>query len=365
MRQKDCSTKGGYSHLKESERYKIEVLLADGKTVKAIGCLLKRNRSTIYREISRGTVMRERWDRLGEDPRYRANVAQAEHEKRGRNKERSLKIGKDKELEAYIRLWLVEKKFSPDAIIGQIKFEGLKFAGMICTKTLYNYIDAEIFSGISNKDLWQKRNKPHRKYRPVGRVSRTNRMCRSIEKRPKAVESRLEYGHWEGDTVKGPLGSKTSLVTLTERKSREEIIIKVASASQAEIKAAIDGLEQKYGPAFRVKFRSITFDNGVEFLDWRSLEVGLLGAGRRTTIYFAHSYSSWERGTNENHNRMIRRFIPKGTNIALLDEQEIQKIENWMNDYPRKILAYRTPRQEAQECLQSDASDRLMKFCRN
>lgn len=365
MERRNCSTKKGYVHLKESERFKIEVLLADGKKVAAIGRLLKRDKSTIYREIKRGTVMRERWDRLGEEPRYRANVGQAEHEKQGKKKERALKIGKDKEFEAYIRVWLVEKKFSPDAIIGQIKLDGLKFTGMICTKTLYNYIDAEIFSGISNKDLWQKRNKSRRKYRPVGRVSRTNRMCRSIEKRPKAVEDRLEYGHWEGDTIKGPLGAKASLVTLTERTSREEIIIQVASASQAEIKAAIDGLEQKYGPAFRVKFKSITFDNGVEFLDWRSLEISLLGAGRRTTIYFAHSYSSWERGTNENHNRMIRRFIPKGTNIALLDEQEVKRIEDWMNNYPRKILGYRTPKQVAVEHMQSSRSGLSYKFCRN
>jgi len=365
MERKNCSTKKTYVHLKESERYKIEVLLADEKTVEDVARLLGRDRSTIYREMKRGIVMRERWDRLGEYALYRAHVGQAEHEKRGKNKERALKIGKDSALEAYIRSKLTGKKFSPDAIIGQIKAEGLVFEGMICTKTLYNYIDAGIFCGISNKDLWQKRNKPKRKYRPVGRVSRTNRMCRSIEKRPKAVEDRQEYGHWEGDTVKGPLGSKASLITLTERKSREEIIIKVASATQEEIKAAIDGLEQRYGPAFRIKFKSITLDNGVEFLDWRSLEVSLLGAGRRTTIYFAHSYSSWERGTNENHNRMIRRFIPKGTNIALLDEQEVKTIEDWMNDYPRRTLAYKTPRQVAIESLQSSASEGRIKFCRN
>ena len=365
MRRRDCSTKGGYSHLKESERFKIEVLLADGRTVERIAKVLCRHRSTIYREIGRGTVMRERWDRLGEEAKYRANVGQKEYKKRGKNKERSLKIGKDKELEAYIRYWLVEKKFSPDAVIGKIKTEALKFEGMICTKTLYNYIDSEIFSGISNKNLWQKRNKAKRPYRSVGRVSRTNRMCRSIEKRPKAVDERLDYGHWEGDTVKGARGSKASLITLTERKSREEIIIKVASASQEEIKRALDGLEQKYGPAFKVKFKSITFDNGVEFLDWRSLEVSLLGVGRRTTIYFAHSYSSWERGTNENHNRMIRRFIPKGTNIALLDEQEIKNIEDWMNNYPRKILGYRTPKHVSNEGLRNSGFDRLIKFCRN
>lgn len=364
MRQKDCSTKGGYSHLKESERFQIEVLLADDKPVMEIAKLLRRHRSTIYHEINRGIVSRTQYD-LTEKAVYRADVGQREHVKRGKNKERSLKIGKDKGLEEYIRGKLIGKKFSPDAIIGQIKAEGLKFKGMICTKTLYNYIDAEMFSGISNKNLWQKRNKSKRKYKPVGRVSRTNRMCRSIEKRPKAVEERRDYGHWEGDTIKGPLGSTASLITLTERKSREEIIIKVPSASQAEIKTAIDGLEEKYGPAFKVKFKSITFDNGVEFLGWRELEASLLGTGRRTTIYFAHSYSSWERGTNENHNRMIRRFIPKGTNIALLDEQEVQGIEDWMNDYPRKILAYRTPRQAVQGFLQSSAFDRSIKFCRN
>lgn len=365
MRRRDCSTKGGYSHLKESERYKIEVLLADGRTVERIAVILRRHRSTIYREIGRGRVLRERWDRLGEEVKYRANVGQTECKKRGKNKERSLKIGKDKELEAYIREWLINKRYSPDAIIGKIKAEGLRFTGMICTKTLYNYIDEGIFSGISNKDLWQKRNKARRKYRPVGRVSRTNRMCRSIEKRPEGIEKRQDYGHWEGDTVKGPLGSRASLITLTERKSREEIIIKVGHTSQQEIKAAIDGLEQKYGQEFRSKFKSITFDNGVEFLDWRSLEISVLDKGRRTTVYFAHSYSSWERGTNENQNRMIRRFVPKGTNIALLDEQDVQRIEDWMNDYPRKILGYRTPRQVAAGCLQNSSFDRRFKFCRN
>lgn len=359
-----CSTKKRYTHLKESERYKIEVLLADRKKVAEIAKLLHRHKATIYREIERGAVARLQYD-LTEKVEYRAHVALAEYEKRGRNKERPLKIGKDKELESYIRIKLIDERFSPDAIIGGIKVSGKRFTGMICTKTLYNYIDKGIFSGISNKDLWQKRNKKHRKYRPVGRVSRKNRMCRSIEKRPLAVEKRIDYGHWEGDTLKGPLGSKVSLITLTERKSREEIIIKVGRASQAEIKAAFDELERKYGQGFKSKFKSITFDNGVEFLDWRSLEISILGKGRRTTIYFAHSFSSWERGTNENHNRMIRRFIPKGTDIADLAESKINDIEDWMNNYPRKILAYKTPKQVVAGYLQSNSFDQEFKFCRN
>ena len=228
---------------------------------------------------------------------------------------------------------------------------------MITTKTLYNYIEAGIFAGISNQNLWQKRNKKKRGYKTVSRVNTKNKDCRSIEDRPKKINNRLEYGHWEGDTVKGRLGSKTGLFTLTERKSREEIIVKVEQATQEAIKAAIDGLEIKYGKNFKVKFKSITFDNGVEFLGWKSLELSLSKSEkRRTMIYFAHSYSSWERGTNENQNRMIRRFVPKGVDIADFSDKEIQEIEDWMNNYPRKILGYKTANQAAKECLQSDSS---------
>lgn len=365
MEPKNCSTdRKKYIHLRERERYKIEVLLETGKEVKEIARILGRDRTTIYREIERGSVSRIRSD-LSERRQYRANVGQSEYGRRGRNKERSLKIGKDQELEEYIRIKLVEERYSPDVIIGEIKAKGLKFGGMICTKTLYNYIDAGIFSGISNKNLWEKRKKRRRKYRPVGRTSRTNRLCRSIEKRPQKVNKRLEYGHWEGDTLKGAARTKVSLLTLTERKSREEIVIRLENGTQDAIKEAIDGLEREYGQVFKTKFKSITFDNGAEFLDWQELEISILDKGRRTTIYFAHSYSAWERGTNENHNRMIRRFIPKGMDIADYSGTDIDKIEEWMNNYPRKILGYMTPKQVAAGCLQSNRSDLGVKICRN
>jgi IS30 family transposase len=341
-------------HITERERFKIEGLLEGKKSVDEIALILGRDRSTIYHEKRRGTIRRLGYDFV-EKEAYRANVGQADYEKQGRNKERSLKIGKDKELEAYIRIKLIKEKFSPDAIIGQIEADGLVFVGIITTKTLYNYIDAGFFAGISNKDLWQKRNKKKRGYKKVFRVNTQNRECRSIEERPKKVDNRVEYGHWEGDTIKGPMGSRAGLFTLTERKSREEIIIKIAECTQAAIREAIDELEVSYGVAFKVKFKSITFDNGVEFLGWRLLEVSLLKpAASRTTIYFAHSYSSWERGTNENQNRMIRRFVPKGTNIANISDKEVQWIQDWMNNYPRKILGYKTANQMARACLQSN-----------
>jgi transposase, IS30 family len=354
MESKNCTIKKQrYTHLAETDRYKIEALLEGKKVADEIAVLLRRDRSTIYREIKRGTIRRTQTN-LTEKDTYRAHSAQADYIKQGRNKERSLKIGKDRRLEAYIRIKLIEERFSPDAIIGQIKANGLEFEGIITTKTLYNYIDAGIFSGISNKNLWEKRKKKRRGYKALTRMNSKNKEARSIEDRPKEIDSRVEYGHWEGDTVKGSLTGLTRLLTLTERKTREEIIIKLEQGTQEVIKLAIDDLEAKYGVAFKIKFKSITFDNGVEFLGWKSLEISTMGAiERRTTIYFAHSYSSWERGTNENQNRMIRRFIPKGTDIADVSEKQVKWIQDWMNNYPRKILGYKTAKQAAQECFQS------------
>lgn len=355
MKPKDCTTKSKkYVHLSERERYKLEGLLEAKKDVEEISIIMRRDRSTIYREINRGVVSRTQYD-CSEKEQYRANVGQSDYVRQGKNKERGLKIGKDKELEEYICNKILNEQFSPDAVIGEIKLKGLKFAGMICTKTLYNYIDAGILAGISNESLWQKRSKKKHKYKTISRVNTKNRECRSIEDRPKRINNRIEYGHWEGDTVKGPRGAKSGLFTLTERKTREEIIIKLRQSTQECIKEALDELEIKYGIEFKIKFKSITFDNGVEFLNWKYLEVSVLVLGaRRTTIYFAHAYSSWERGTNENQNRMIRRFVKKGANIAEFSEEEIQIIEDWMNNYPRKKLGYKTAKQVAQECLQSN-----------
>ena len=226
---------------------------------------------------------------------------------------------------------------------------------MICTKTLYNYIDAGIFSGISHKDLWEKSKHKKRLYKTVVRVTTRNRRAKSIEERPERVNDRSEYGNWEGDTVKGCRGSKSALLTLTERKTRQEIIIKISQATHQAVQSAFDKLEIKLGNDFKVKFKSITFDNGSEFLNWESLEASTLKeSDKRTTIYFAHSYSSWERGTNENHNRMIRRFVYKGLNIDGFSDEEIKKVEDWMNNYPRRILGYNTPSQAAKECLQNN-----------
>jgi IS30 family transposase len=347
MGQTNCTTKrAGYKHFTEAERYKLEGLLEGKLPVPKIAEKLNKHKATVYREINRGSITRIS-SNLEEIFVYRANVAEKDYKTRVANRERSLKIGKDKSLEEHIRKKLLNDRYSPDAIIGEIKLKRIEFKGMICTKTLYNYISDGIFSGITNANLWEKRKIRKRKHKKIKRLKKRYQMPKRIDQRPEEINSRTEYGHWEGDCIKGPAKKgNESLFTLTERISREEIIIKIKGSRQSEILQSINDLEVKYGAGFINKFKTITFDNGVEFLDWEAIEGSSLKEGiKRTQVYFAHPYSAWERGSNENHNRMIRRFIPKGRSIAAVTEDEVNKIENWMNNYPRKILGYKTPNQ--------------------
>lgn len=345
MEQLDCITKRGkYKHFNERQRYKLEGYIEARLGIKDIAKKLNKHQSTIYREIKRGQIKRID-SHLKEYTAYRANAAQNDYARKVTNRERSLKIGKDKALEEHIRKRILKDKCSPDAVIGEIKQRGLRFKGIICTKTLYSYIDKGILVGISNANLWEKRKQKKKKHRQIQRICLRNKGSRSIEERPKEVNERLEYGHWEGDCVKSRQKKKSGLFTLTERKSREQIILKIKALTQESILEAMNKLENKYQGCFEDKFKSITFDNGGEFLDWEGIERSCLNQEKRTLTYFAHPYSSWERGTNENQNRMIRRFIPKGTDISKISNQEIKRIEGWMNNYPRKILGYKTARE--------------------
>lgn len=336
---------GKYKHLSERDRYRLEGYLESGLTVKAIAEKLNSHISTIYREIKRGQVKRINSD-LTEYWAYRANTAHSDYEEKATNRKHPLKIEKYKELALYIQKKILKHKYSPDVIIGELKRENQKLKGLICTKTLYNYIDKGAFEGITNYSLWEIRKRRKRRYKQVTRISLKNKGSRSIEERPEAVNKRLEYGHWEGDCIVGVRnGKKDGLFTLSERMTREEIIVKIKSLTQDSISRALNKLEADYGGYFRGKFKSITLDNGREFLDWEAIERSGLGGEKRTLVYFAHPYSSWERGTNENQNRMIRRFIPKGTDISKLSDKDIKRIEDWMNNYPRRILGYRTPKE--------------------
>lgn len=213
----------------------------------------------------------------------------------------------------------------------------------VCAKTIYNLIDRGRIAGVSNESLWEKRKRGKTRRTLHRQRKRPVNIGRRIEDRPEAAERRLEAGHWEIDLV---IGTKTKgsavLLTLTERKTRRLIIRKLRNRTQKTVVRAINGIERQMGTeAFRTVFKSITADNGSEFLDHESLERSV-SSGARTHIYYAHPYSSWERGSNENANRMIRRFIPKGSDISTFSRNRIREIENWLNNYPRRILNFET-----------------------
>lgn len=333
------SKKKKYLTLKE--RYKIEALKKAGLKNSEIAVQIGKSDRTIRREINRGTIKLLNTD-LTYRYEYCADVAQRKYEENASNKGPGLKIGNDHDLAQYIEDKIINDKYSPDAVIGEINNSKNKFKTIICTKTLYSYIDKGIFMYLTNKHLWVKRKGYKRKYKRVSKIALNNTKSRSIEERPEEVNNRETKGHWEMDCVVSGRGSKAVLLVLTERLARTTKIFKMKRKTQEEVAKVLDKLERKYKGNFKEIFKSITMDNGCEFVNQKLIEKSLYTKDPRTIAYYAHPFSSWERGSNENTNKIIRRFIPKGSNISKYKEKEIKRIENWINNYPRRILGYKS-----------------------
>lgn len=234
-------------------------------------------------------------------------------------------------------------EYSPAAVVGEIKRLGLTFKTEISEKTIYNYIDKGIFYGISRESL-PEHGERKRKYDKVERKKAARApQGESIEERPQEINDRQTFGHWEGDCVCGKKRTKETLFVLSERLTRNEIIIKMPDQTAASVVAALNKLECRFGKKFSQIFKSITFDNGSEFMDCAGIEKSVYGKDRkRTKVYYCHPYSAYERGTNENINKMIRRFLPKGTDFRKVTAAYIQRVETWINNYPREILGFET-----------------------
>ena len=332
------SRKGKY--LNRNERILIEGFLKAGKGNSWIAAILERDRGTIRREIARGMAERIHTD-LTVSIRYNADRAQDVQELNATAKGPAVKLRANRVAVRFISYYILVKQWSPEAIAARMKAKRMEEA--VCAKTIYNYIDRGEIPGVRNETLLEKRNRGRKHKRLHRRPKRGIPLGHGIDDRPKEIEERKEFGHWEIDLVVGGKGKgSVALLTLTERKSRKEILRKLKNKTQASVIRAINGIERQMGTeAFRVVFKSITADNGSEFLDHEVLERSMFG-GWRTHIYYAHPYSSWERGSNENANRIIRRFIPKGCDISKYTKKQIQEIEDWMNNYPRKILNFET-----------------------
>ncbi len=147
----------------------------------------------------------------------------------------------------------------------------------------------------------------------------------SIERRPIEIFSRTSFGHWEMDSVVGKQKSKPILLVLTERLTRYEIIIPLPDKTAASVINALNELEKEYGYLFHLVFKTITVDNGSEFSDCKGMERSINGNIKRTKIYYCHPYSSWERGSNENQNKLIRRYFPKGTDFSEVSGESLKR----------------------------------------
>jgi len=340
------TSKRKWKQLTEKDRYHLEAYFNAGMRTQEIAERMGYSRRTIERERALGLTeqlkpaskniktcgdLQKQWV-------YLADVAQRRHEENSACKGRPLKIGNDHRLVEYIESKIKNEKWSPAAVLGDLEQKGWPFATLICVKTLYNYIDRDLFLGISNKDLLQKKKAAKQAVRKVRKVAWNNRAGKSIEERPDEVNQRKEFGHWEIDLVVGRQGSKPVILTLVERQTRKSIYVLVKNKTQKEVLQAVRRAHRRVKGDFTQVFKSITADNGSEFLDSK----GLQKAAKCDEVYYAHPFSSWERGSNENGNRILRRFLPKGTDFSTLKPRDLKRIEDWVNNYPRKIFGYKT-----------------------
>jgi IS30 family transposase len=331
----------------------MEALLRAGTSAREIAGILGIHRSTVYYEMKKGSYVHRNSD-WTEETRYSADLAELKTRQAETGKGPALKIGNDHRLAEYIERKISKEKYSPAAVLGEIQAKGLKFSVTIHSpNTIYSYIDKGVFLNLTNKDLPIRGNKKHT-YNRIRTVKRSPRGD-SIEQRPPEIRDRGTFGHWEMDTVVSARGSLKALLVLTERLTRREIIRLLPDKTTASVVRALDEIELGMGGGFRSLFRTITCDNGTEFSDVSGIERSVTG-GSRTKTYFCHPYSSYERGSNENANRLIRRWQPKGSVFEDLTEEQVQSLEDWANNYPRKIHGWRCAEDLFQDHLHSSVN---------
>ena len=337
-----------FRHLTRRDRDKIEALYNTGHSVQEIAEILGFHRSSLYREISFGKYNHRNSD-WTETVKYSADKAQRHADYCNTAKGAPLKLGNRYDWIELVEDLIVKEKMSPEVALGHInRFHLSNFR--VCTRTLYNYIDIGMFLNVSNKDLTFK-GKRKRKYRKT-RTAKRLLKGKSIEERPAEIAERSTFGHWEMDTVVGKRKKGEVLLVLTERMTRYEIVVKMLDKSAASTVKAINKLEKDFGSAFSKVFKTITCDNGKEFADYEQIEKSCRHKDGRTLVYFCHPYSSFERGSNEKQNQMLRRFVKKGTPIENYTKTQIRQVMNWLNNYPRPMFEFFT----SQEYFESELS---------
>lgn len=305
------------SKLTTEDRFKIETLYNAGQNANQIAIQLGRHKSTISRELSRNSV----------DGVYKHDNAEK------LTKQRKSSCGRIKLTEdnwTFVRS-LIYLKWSPEQISGWLK-ENPGIGFYVSDQWIYEYIRENQANGGDLYVELRRQGRPYRngKFRPYkGKIK--DRI--SIEERPEVVNRRIRIGDWEVDSVIGKL-NKSSLVTLVERVSRYTVIIRVNSKEADVVAQAIVDRAKE----LNLPLKTITGDNGTEFAEHKQIAEKL-----GIDFYFTHPYSSWEKGTNENTNGLIRQYFPKGTDFNHISDESILIVENELNNRPRKCLNFKKP----------------------
>lgn len=332
----------GNRHLQWEDRLTIERMLKikvpKAKIAESLNVCLK----TIYNEIARG-MCEQLTSEYEFMQRYCPETSERKYQENLRAKGPEIKLGKDYAFVDYIEDQIINNKRSPGAALAQISIDGLEFKTRICETTLYNWIyRGDIFLRITEDNLlYRGKNRKSDRQSAPDRA----RMAKgeTIENRPQEIAERITFGHWEMDSIIGSKGSKSALVVLTERLTRYPVIAWVPDHTADSVVRVLDRIERKLGAGFRSVFKSITVDNGCEFQDCSGMQRSRQVKIPRTKIYYCHPYTASERGSNENMNRIIRRFFPKGTNFDQVTAAEVAEVESWLANYPRRILGWKTP----------------------
>lgn len=306
-----------YEQLTQEERYQISAAMELGLSQAEIARRLNRHPSSISREVRRNSSAKGA---------YKPETAQrkSDSRRRGARKHSKSTPGLNTWVETRLR-----EQWSPEQIAGSMKAHGYP---LVSHEWIYRYVARDQANGgMLYLELRHRRRKYRRRYGSGRRGCRIpNRV--GIEVRPEVVDRRARFGDWEGDTVVGP--GPAALVTLVERMTGVIVIRKVERATaELTAKTIIAGL----GP-WSTTLKTLTLDNGTEFANHKAVSEQL-----GCSVYFARPYHSWERGTNENANGLIRQYFPKGTDFSQVSDEDIRRVEQTLNMRPRKRLGFRAP----------------------
>ena len=278
----------GFHHLKWEDRLKIEGALKTGGRVAEIAEMLGVCRKTIYNEIKRGLCLQQKDGYIFQEE-YCAEVAERKYQEHLRAKGPEIKLGKDHAFANFIERKIIDDHYSPGAVLAYIEAVGLEFETHICETTLYSYIyRGDVFLDLTEEHLLYKGER-RREYEQRERAKEAP--GDTIEDRPPEVRARNTFGHWEMDSIMGPVGSKAALLVLTERLTRWGLVIRVPDHTAESVVRALNRVERRMGKRFREVFRTITVDNGCEFMDCAGLQKSYRLKGPRTKIYYCHPYS--------------------------------------------------------------------------